>query len=199
LINILEKLIEMSAIQLLNDTLIGEPVISKTTRISDLKGLFNDEQARAAMPQEETVYEVSLYLPVSEGTPGGLFFGITYISPGLVGNEYYMTRGHFHAQGDRAEFYWGLKGSGQLILMDRERNTRIEEMKPGSLHYIPAHTAHRVANTGGETLSFAACWPADAGYDYEEIRQHGFSARVLRVNGQPIQVVSGQSSTNGNP
>ena len=29
--------------------------------------------------------------------------------------------------------------------------------------------AHRVANTGNSVLSFAACWPSDAGHNYEEI------------------------------
>ena len=38
-----------------------------------------------------------------------------------------------------------------------------------------------VTNIGDETLCFGACWPADAGHDYQTIAQHGFSARVLKV------------------
>ena len=64
--------------------------------------------------QNQLAYEVSSFLPEKEGTPGGLYFGITYLYPGKVGNEYMMTKGHYHANVDRAEFYWGLEGEGML-------------------------------------------------------------------------------------
>lgn len=169
----------------INDQLSGEEIISKTTTIESLKGIFGDEEARAAKPQEEVVYEVQAHLPVLEGTLGGLYFGLTKIHPGKIGNEYHMTRGHFHALSDRAEYYWGIKGEGYLILMDRDRKTSAQKMEPGSLHYIPAHTAHRVANTGSQVLSFGACWPSDAGHNYKEIADHGFSARLIEVKGRP--------------
>ena len=34
--------------------------------------------------------------------------------------------------------------------------------------------AHRVANIGYSVLSFAACWPSDAGHDYQVILENGF-------------------------
>lgn len=163
--------------------LTGSSIQHKTTRIKDLIGIFKHEQERKEMNQDRLVYDVDFYQPVEPGTLGGLFFGITRIQPGNVGEEYFMTRGHFHAITNRAEFYWGISGIGALILMDRNRKVRLEPMKPGSLHYIPADTAHRVANTGGSVLTFGACWPSDAGYDYEEIQQHGFAARLVNVGG----------------
>ena len=105
--------------------------------------------------------------------------------PGKVGQEYYMTKGHFHAERNTAEYYWGIKGEGMLILMDSERNIWMERIFPGSLHYIPGGVAHRVANIGNETLSFAACWPSNAGHNYEEIALNGFSARLMDINGTP--------------
>jgi len=174
-----------AGIRFLEDTLAGPQIEHKKTLIADLEGIFKDENARELLPPEMVVYEVDAYQPVRGGTQGGLFFGITRIQPGQVGNEYFMTRGHFHALADRGEFYWGIKGIGTLILMDRNRNARFEQMQPGSLHYIPAHTAHRVANTGKDILSFGACWPADAGYDYEEIEANGFSARLINEGGTP--------------
>ena len=172
-------------IEFINDNLKGASVIKKSTRIGDLKDVFADEATRAGLSQETIIYNVEVYFPVDEGTEGGLFFGITKIQPGQIGNEYYMTRGHFHAISNRGEFYWGIKGHGKLILMSRSRHTWTADMHPGSLCYIPAHTAHRVANTGTDELSFGACWPSDAGYNYEEIAQHGFSARLLNINGEP--------------
>ena len=102
------------------------------------------------------IYEVESYFPVAHNTEGGLFYGITYIHPGVVGNEYFMTKGHFHKIRNRGEFYCTLKGEGMLILMDEERNTWAEKMYPGSIHYIKANTAHRTANTGDTILSFSA-------------------------------------------
>ena len=96
-----------------------------------------------------------------------------------------MTKGHYHASIDRAEFYWGLAGEGMLILMDEQRNVWAERVFPGSLHYISGGVAHRMANVGSSLFSFAACWPSDAGHNYAEIAEKGFSARLIEVNGIP--------------
>jgi glucose-6-phosphate isomerase len=169
-----------------NYELSGEPVINQTRKLKDIPGIFADEKAYTYMDLEQEVYSVQAWLPVDEGTLGGLFFGASTIYPGKVGNEYFMTKGHFHAQSDRAEFYWGIQGNGILILMDRERNTWAEEVYPGSLHYIGGEIAHRLANTGNEKLIVGACWPSDAGHDYEEIAENGFSARLVEENGNPV-------------
>ena len=170
-------------------TLVGNNV-SKTIRyIKDLEGMFADEQARKNKNQDSVAYEVYSYFPVVENTKGGLLWGITHIYPGLVGNEFMMTKGHFHANCDSAEYYWGIEGEGMLIMMNSEGETWAERMFPGSLHYIPGNTAHRVANTGNSTLSFGACWPSDAGHDYDSIKKHGFTKRLLEINGIP-QLIS---------
>ena len=127
--------------------LLGERVENVSRTLGDLRGIFADIDAFSRMPQNMPAYEVSSFLPEQEGTPGGLYFGITYLHPGKVGNEYFMTKGHFHANIDRAEFYWGLEGEGMLILMDQSRRVWAERVFPGSLHYIPGGVAHRMANT----------------------------------------------------
>lgn len=163
--------------------------INKTIRkIGDLKSIFNDSASYDKTSPDKIVYEVESYLPVKDGTTGGLFFGITYIYPGKVGDEYFMTKGHFHKIADRAEFYWGIEGEGMLILMDKYRKTWAEKMYPGSLHYIHGYTAHRTANTGSDTLSFGACWPSDAGHDYDTISQSGFSKILVHQNGEPVLI-----------
>ena len=163
--------------------------IEKVARtLGQLKGLFRDEAAWNAMDPETVVYRVQAYCPVPEGRPGGLFWGTTFIEPGMVGDEYFMTKGHFHQVRDRTEFYVGAQGEGALILMDEDRRTWFEEMRPGSVHHIPGRTAHRVANTGSGVLSFFACWPSDAGHDYSTIATAGFSARLRCVNGRPTLI-----------
>jgi len=165
--------------------LSGKHIGEKTARIRDLKGIFINESARAALPQDQLVYHVQYYFPVSENTEGGLFFGNTTIYPGKVGDEYFTTKGHFHAKSDRSEYYWCILGKGILLFMDRKRKTWAEEMTPGSLHYLPAHVAHRTVNVGITPMVFGACWPSDAGHDYGTIASEGFSARLLERNGKP--------------
>ncbi len=165
--------------------LCGVPVRSKHKRLAGMRGAYRDAAAFDALAPEELVYSVQFWMPVREGTPGGLFWGQTTICPGVVGDEYFMTAGHFHAARDRAEYYVTVRGEGGLLLMDEARDTRWERMQPGSVHYIAGGIAHRVANTGDGPLTFVACWHSDAGHDYGTILKHGFSARLRKVNGVP--------------
>lgn len=166
----------------------GADVVEDFRTLGDLSGVFEDEAARAALDPKTLAYSVRCYFPVPDGTGGGLFFGCTFLSPGIVGEEYFMTKGHFHSKRDTAEFYWGIKGEGLLLLMNEDRSIRAERVYPGSLHYVPGRVAHRMVNVGDEVLSFGACWPSDAGHDYESIRRDGFSARVRRGSDGPVVV-----------
>ena len=168
--------------------LAGAPVQAIARTLAEMRGVYRDEPARRAMDPARVVYRVQSYLPVAEGTEGGLFWGSTFLEPGKVGDEYFMTKGHFHARRDRAEYYVTVAGAGALILMNGARRTWMQTMSPGSVHYVPPHTAHRVANTGDTVLSFLACWPSDAGHDYETIAKQGFSARLRAVGGVPALI-----------
>lgn len=176
----------MPPLLFVRDLLLGNKVTKSDRKLSDLYGFFQDVKAYETIPPETLIYEVYSHIPGPDGgTDGAVNFGLTHIHPGKVGQEYFMTKGHFHEKDNRAEYYWGIEGEGVLILMDRKRNAWGEKMFPGSLHYIPGGVAHRVANTGNKTLSFAACWPSDAGHDYEEIARNGFSTRLIEAGGIP--------------
>jgi len=169
--------------------LAGGPVERLTRRIADLGDIFSDREAYARMPADQVVYEVESSFPVAAGTEGGLFIGITYIHPGKVGEEYFMTKGHFHEIRNRGEVYICMEGEGMLILMNEDHSSVwAEKMEPGSIHYINGHTAHRTANTGSTVLSFGACWPSDAGHDYRTISERGFSKILVEQNGVPTLV-----------
>jgi glucose-6-phosphate isomerase, archaeal len=164
----------------------GIEIVSR--KLKDLESVFSDKEAYVALDPEQLVYEVESYLPVPTNTEGGLFYGITTINPGTVGNEYFMTKGHFHSIRNRAEMYFTISGEGMLILMDEKRNTHAERMTPGSVHYIHANIAHRTANIGDADLVFSAVWPADAGHDYDTIARHGFSKILVKQNGIPTLI-----------
>jgi len=178
----------MQRVEWSTGALHGPEVRQSRKTLGEIKDLFHDRAAADKMPPDTLIYRVQWWSPVPESTEGGLSWGNTVIEPGRVGSEYFMTHGHFHHKTDRTEFYSTILGAGALILMNEARKTWIEEMTPGSLHHIPPRTAHRVANTGSTPLHFVACWPSDAGYDYDEIKKNGFGARLLAENGSPALV-----------
>jgi glucose-6-phosphate isomerase len=158
--------------------------------LGQMDKIFLNEDARRAMDPQTVVYRVQGWYPVPEGTEGAQFWGTTEIQPGQVDSEYFMTYGHFHQKRDRTEYYSTVDGEGALILMGEDRETRMEPMSAGSLHFVPPNTAHRVANTGKVPLRVVACWPSDAGHDYDLIRMFGFGARLLNVRQKPLLVKS---------
>ena len=166
-------------------TISGPGVHESVKTLGQLPGLFHNEAQWRAMDPKTEVYRVRFWKPVADGTPGGLFWGATVLQPGKVGDEYFMTHGHFHATLDRAEFYATVRGCGALLLMRENGESFAQTMTPGSVHYIPGCVAHRVANTGTEPLVFLASWPSDAGHDYERIRSTGFSKRMVEQDGAP--------------
>jgi glucose-6-phosphate isomerase, archaeal len=175
-------------VDLRSGELLGRGVQHLARTIQEMKGVYRNEEFRKSLDQNTVVYRVEAFHPVDEGNEGGLFWGTTFLNPGMVGDEYFMTKGHYHAKRTRGEFYLTVAGNGALILMDESRKTVFEPMSPGTLHYVSAYTAHRVANTGGCLLTVLACWPSDAGHDYDVIARDGFSARLRNVGGFPVLV-----------
>jgi glucose-6-phosphate isomerase len=154
-------------------------------RLSDMRGWFADANAEAAMIERNPlIYEVHYGFDVPN-IEGQLGFGTTIIYPGKIGDEYYMTKGHYHAKGDRAEVYYGLQGEGDLLLQTRDGATNVQHIIPGVIAYIPAYHAHRTINTGAENFAFLSLYPADAGYDYASIAERGFAALLVERDGKP--------------
>lgn len=83
------------------------------------------------------VYEV--HVPQQEGH---LMHCLSVIYPGKVGDEYYMTKGHFHTKEDTAEVYLGLEGRGYLLLQTKEGDFHSLKMGPGTIAYISPSWAH---------------------------------------------------------
>ena len=163
----------------------GDGIVTGGRTIGELAGLFADESARAAMDPATPVYRTFATITPTNAAEGELLYSTTIIEPGKVGDEYFMTRGHFHARRNRGEFVMTLSGQGMLVLMDDDRRPRAELMAPGTLHLIGGAHAHRTVNTGSEPLRFFVVWPADTGHDYETIARDGFSVRVREADGTP--------------
>jgi glucose-6-phosphate isomerase, archaeal len=109
-----------------------------------------------------------------------LLSGISIVHPGKVGNEFFMTKGHFHAVLETAEIYYCLKGEGRMVMEDPEGNSRVETLLPGRILYVPPCWAHRSVCTGrSDDLVTFFIYPGNAGHDYGTIEQQGFRKLVV--------------------
>ncbi len=164
----------------------GETVRSSRKALGQVRGLYL-QGATCTLSDDTVLYTVEWLAPGGM-QEGALLWGCTHLNPGHVGDEYFMTHGHFHANPSRAEYYFPVAGSGLLLRMERNGRTWTEEMIPGSVHYIDGRHAHRVVNTGHDPLVFWASWPGDAGYDYASIATEGFGLRVVERDGRPAWI-----------
>ncbi|MBN9046812.1 MAG: glucose-6-phosphate isomerase [Rhizobiales bacterium] len=150
-------------------------------RLADLAGLYRDEKAfdaLAARESDRVVYAVEEFRP-TEAT-GDLIFGVTHMEPGAVSGEYFMTRGHIHKLGNRPEIYQGLSGEGLMLMESPQGETRIVEIRPHAVCYVPPFWIHRSVNTGSGPFVMFFCYPSDSGQDYEIIaRSGGMRSRIF--------------------
>lgn len=132
---------------------------------------------------------------------------ITVWEPGLVGNEYIKTYGHYHV-GDLSETYWILYGEGIALLQKRAEdeqgnpiNNVIEEfqaipVKPGNEIFLPPNYGHLVVNISKTYFVTADDSPVHfddpdpAGLpghaDYKPIQEmKGFAYYVVEKDGKP--------------
>jgi len=160
-----------------------------TRRLSAMRGQFADQAAYQALLHREDVLLYEVYEIRRPEVAGELLHGVSIVHPGLVGDEYFMTKGHFHALLETAEVYYCLKGQGVMVMETPEGEWAVEELRPGRVLYVPPRWAHRSVNTDpDEDLVTFFVYPGDAGHDYGTIEEQGFRKLVLKKNGVP-QVV----------
>jgi glucose-6-phosphate isomerase len=158
--------------------------------LSQMAGMYADREAVRELLAEgdPLLYEVYQYdVPLENGQ---LLVVTSILRPGKVGDEYYMTKGHYHARKDTAEVYLGLRGRGCLLMQTAEGDFRSIQFEPGTVGYIPPYWAHRMVNTGRVDFIFYGVYPADAGHDYGSIETTGFPYLMLERDGQPSLVVN---------
>ena len=156
-------------------------------RTSEMAGYYADPAALAQVIDEQNDplhYEVfEKALPEQDGH---LMFSISRLQPGLVGDECFMTKGHYHAVIETAEIYWCIRGQGYMLMKTRDGQCALEPMQRNRLVYVPPYWAHRSINTSSEPLISLCVYPAEAGHDYGDIKHEGFPKRVFIRDGEEI-------------
>ena len=152
-------------------------------RLSDMAVAYEDQDAVAGLlsaGQDPVIY--TGYDADVPHAADHLPFRTTIINPGVIGSEFFMTKGHHHRR-DTAEIYVGMSGSGLMIMQTRDGHARSAELVPSAAVYVPPGWAHRTVNVADTPLVFLAAYPGDAGHDYESVERLGFSRRVHRRDG----------------
>lgn len=164
---------------------IIEGVPSTVRRLSDLRGIFADQEAyEQALAQDDPIIYTVHSIETASGD-GALHYGIGTLMPGRIGDEYYMTKGHLHSWRPAAEVYIGLRGSGLMLLEHEETGESAAlPLERDGVVYVPGHTAHRTINTGAEPLTYIGVYPARAGHDYGAIAERNFRKVVVAREGR---------------
>jgi glucose-6-phosphate isomerase len=152
-----------------------------TKTLADLEGLYAEDAAYRTLLRElgdTVVYEVTDYKPSNDS--GDMIIGVTRMLPGKVGKEFFLTRGHIHANANRPEMYYGESGQGIMLLESPAGEVRTVEIGPRTLCYVPPYWIHRSVNVGREELVMTFAYPADSGQDYDIIaRAGGMRSRIV--------------------
>jgi len=153
--------------------------------LSAMQGMFADNSAfeEAMSVGNPLVYE--FYELGAPSNTGDLAFGTSITYPGRVGNEYYMTKGHFHTILATAEVYWCIRGQGLMLMENPEGDWNLQELTPGKALYVPKRYAHRSINIGTEPFTTFFVFRADAGHDYGTIETKGYRKLVVELDGKP--------------
>ncbi len=154
--------------------------------LSSMKGMFADTAAYEAMLAKHDARVYDFFDIKRPKKSGELAVGTSIVYPGKVGDEYFMTKGHFHTILDTAEVYYCMSGHGLMLMESPEGDWEVAELKPGRAAYVPGRYAHRSVNLSPDTpLMTFFCFRADAGHDYATIETKGFRKLVVERNGAP--------------
>jgi glucose-6-phosphate isomerase len=153
--------------------------VSTKRRLSQMADMYADTAAaREAVAKGDPLIYEFYELGVPE-EPGELAFGTSITYPGKVGDEYYMTKGHFHTVLETAEVYYALSGEGGMLLENPEGDTAFRPMSPGTAIYVPKRYAHRSINTGKVPFVSFFVFRGDAGHNYGTIETKGYRKLVV--------------------
>ena len=157
--------------------------------VSNMVSQFNDRAAAEEIVRngDKPIYDFYELEQIPE-TAGDLKFGTSIVYPGKVGDEYFMTKGHFHTILDTGEVYYCLSGQGAMLMETPEGEVSLIEMMPGVAVYVPPRWAHRSINTGAETMVTFFVFRSDAGHDYGTIEQKGYRKLVVERDGKPVMI-----------
>ena len=175
------------AVQFSLETGLSSGVTSVQRMLSAMRGMYADAEAYEELLAHKDLLVYEFYDMGVPSEPGEIAFGTSITYPGKVGDEYFMTKGHFHSILETAEVYYCLRGRGYLLMENPEGHGEARELKAGTAVYVPARYAHRSVNVSShEPLVTFFAFRGDAGHDYGTIEARGFRKLIVERNGAPV-------------
>jgi len=170
------------------EAMMKNPDTHLVRNASSMQGHYADSDALGALIRngDPLHYEV-FSKDIPEGY-GHLHFGISKLQPGTVGEEFFMTKGHYHSIAETAEVYLCLRGKGYMLMKTSEGECRAEYMERGRVVYVPPYWAHRSVNVGDEPFITFYVYPGDAGHNYGDIEEEGFPKRIYK-RGDEVEIM----------
>lgn len=154
--------------------------------LSQMNGQYRDQEAFRRMLEQDDVLLYEVFELKRPEIAGEILHGVSIIHPGKVGDEYFMTKGHFHSVLETAEIYYTLSGQGMMVMETPEGEWAVEDLVAGGVLYVPPRWAHRSVNTAAdEDLVMFFAYPGNAGHNYATIETQGFRKLVVSVEGKP--------------
>ena len=100
---------------------MSEPDIHNRRPASAMRGYYEDKAAlkRLIARDDDPMHYETFEKRVPEEY-GHLLFCISKIQPGLVGEECFMTKGHYHTRNNTGEIDFCLGGEGYMVMKTRE-------------------------------------------------------------------------------
>lgn len=155
-------------------------------RASVMRGYYRDAAALEKLIKDGDPLHYETYEKQVPEEYGHLLFCISKIQPGIIGDECFMTKGHYHTKANTGETYFCLQGQGYMVMKTADGKFDAQRMTRGSIVYVPPYWAHRSVNTGKEPLTMFCVWPGDAGHNYGDIEKEGFPKRVYLREGKEV-------------
>lgn len=157
--------------------------------LSNMADMFYDAQKAGEILKHRDPLIYEFYEMGVPETAGDVAFGTSIVYPGKIGNEYFMTKGHFHTVLETAETYLCIRGKGYMLMETPEGQWDAQEFVPGKAVYVPKRWAHRSINVSpDEPLVTFFAFRADAGHDYGTIEAKGFRKMIVEKDGEPVVI-----------
>ncbi|MEO7372900.1 MAG: glucose-6-phosphate isomerase family protein [Terrimesophilobacter sp.] len=160
-----------------------------TCHLSEMAGRYADQAAEKQLltSANPLIYRAD-EIPAPERS-GELHTSVTVLYPGKVGDEYFMSKGHYHVREECVKVYLAVTGTGYLLMQTSQGDTMEVPMVPGTIVYCAAGWAQRTVNVGSDPFAYFKYWPGDSGHDYDRvIDEGGFFKRILDRDGTPTIV-----------
>ena len=136
---------------------LAEGTMSKPDRVlvrkaSDMRGYYQDEAALQRLIAQGDPVHYEVFEKTIPEQYGQLLLCVSKLHPGRVGEECFMTKGHYHTVSGTAEVYLCIRGQGCMMMKTAAGQCVAEPMRRNRMVYVPPHWAHRSINTADFVL-----------------------------------------------